>query len=144
MLDVYRKEKLSSQASTKQGSGPAGQGPKRPFIAHHEPGYCHASTRATQAYRTALTSVWAWGHTYRELMVFWPPALSKPWLESWMKLTSIQFCFLWKSFSMWTNVFRRTFLWHASMTNDKSHLILFKQIRSPKVVCELLSKEHPR
>ena len=81
-------------------------------------------------------------HTGRELMVFWPPALSKPWLESWMKLTSIQFYFLWKVFSIRTNVFRRTFLWHASMTNDKSHLILFKEIRCPTVVCELLSKEH--
>lgn len=117
--------------------GTAEQGLKHLFIAQ-----CKARVpwlKGTQALQDCLTSVWAWGLMVRRTAVHCSSSHPKPWLESWMKLTGTSFYFLWETFALRANVFRRTFLWHASMTNNKSYLTLSKEIRCPKVVWDILS-----
>lgn len=46
---IWERKKFPIQASTKQGSEPAGQEPKCPSIAHCEAGDCHGSIKGTQA-----------------------------------------------------------------------------------------------
>lgn len=120
----------------KHGSGPAGQGPKCPFIAHHN------ITRGTQAYRL-LSALCEPEHTQAESRRVSDHLPFQTWAGKMNEL-SIQFYFLWEVFSIRTSVFRRKFLCHASTTNDKSHLIIFQEIRCTMVVCELLPKEHLR